>query len=155
MMNGDKKISELLDSYKKPLKKLFKYDKSKALTFDKESRSKVENEKDIFVIFNNKKPIFVGQAGGLMTGYKLTQKDLNDKLGQFNSKSAAGTAKFRRVFSTQQNLDEMEQQNIKAETYNLKFQYIKVKENPAMINILELLAIEFAKDNEIELYNFL
>jgi len=32
MMNGDKKISELLDSYKKPLKKLFKYDKSKALT---------------------------------------------------------------------------------------------------------------------------
>ena len=28
-MNGDKKISELLDNYKKPLKKLFKYDKSK------------------------------------------------------------------------------------------------------------------------------
>ena len=76
-------------------------------------------------------------------------------MGQFNSKSAAGTAKFRRVFSTQQNLDEMEQQNIKAETYNLKFQYIKVKENPAMINILELLAIEYAKDNEMELYNFL
>ncbi|MDN8848439.1 hypothetical protein Q0M30_16495, partial [Staphylococcus aureus] len=74
---------------------------------------------------------------------------------QFNSKSDAGTAKFRRVFSAQQNLDEMEQQNIKAETYNLKFQYIKVKENPAMINILELLALEYAKDNEIELYNFL
>ncbi len=155
MMNGDKKISELLDSYKKPLKKLFKYDKSKALTFDKESRSKVENEKGIFVIFNNKKPIFVGQAGGFMTGYKLTQKDLNDKLGQFNLKSDAGTTKFRKAFSAQQNLDETEQQNIKAETYNLKFQYIKVKENPAMINILELLAMEYAKDNEIELYNFL
>ncbi|MDT3978051.1 hypothetical protein RPO28_06010, partial [Staphylococcus saprophyticus] len=107
-MNGDKKISELLDNYKKPLKKLFKYDKSNACAFDKESRSKVEGQKGIFVIFNNKQPIFVGQAGAYMTGYKITQKDLNDKLGQFNVKSDSGTARFRRVFAEQNSLDEAE-----------------------------------------------
>ena len=154
-MNGDKKIAELLDDYKKPLKKLFKYDKSNALNFDKESRNKVQEQKGIFVIFNNKKPIFVGQAGGFMTGYKLTQKDLSDKLAQFNLKSDAGTAKFRRGFVAQNNLDESELKNIKAEDYGLKFQYIKVKGNPSMINTLEILALEYAKDNDIKLYNFL
>ncbi|SCS39666.1 hypothetical protein [Staphylococcus caeli] len=154
-MNGDKKIAELLDDYKKPLKKLFKYDKSNALNFDKESRNKVQEQKGIFVIFNNKKPIFVGQAGGFMTGYKLTQKDLSDKLAQFNLKSDAGTTKFRRGFVAQNNLDESDLKNIKAEDYGLKFQYIKVKGNPAMINTLEILALEYAKDNDIKLYNFL
>ncbi|PHK48899.1 hypothetical protein [Staphylococcus edaphicus] len=154
-MNGDKKINELLDTYKKPLKKLFKYDKSNALTFDKESRNKVEGQKGVFVIFYNKKPIFVGQAGGYMTGYKLTQKDLNDKLAQFNLKSDAGTARFRRVFAEKNNLDETEVKEIKAETYGLKFQFIKVKGNPAMINTLEMLALEYAKSNDIALYNFL
>ncbi|NWK85139.1 hypothetical protein HYE69_10015 [Staphylococcus sp. GSSP0090] len=154
-MNGDKKINELLDDYKKPLKKLFKYDKSNALTFDKESRSKVEDQKGIFVIFNNKQPIFLGQAGGYMAGYKITQKDLNDKLAQFNLKSDTGTARFRRVFAEQNGLDEAEAKEIKAETYGLKFQFIKVKGNPSMINILEMLALAYAKENDINLYNFL
>lgn len=154
-MNGDKKISELLDNYKKPLKKLFKYDKSNACAFDKESRSKVEGQKGIFVIFNNKQPIFVGQAGAYMTGYKITQKDLNDKLGQFNVKSDSGTARFRRVFAEQNSLDEAETKEIKAENYGLKFQFIKAKGNPSMINILEILALEYAKENDINLYNFL
>ncbi len=66
-MNADKKLSELLEDYNKPLKKLFKYDKSKALTFDKETRSEVQEQKGVFVIFKNKKPLYVGQAGGFMT----------------------------------------------------------------------------------------
>ncbi|WP_251517346.1 MULTISPECIES: hypothetical protein [Staphylococcus] len=153
-MNGDKQVSTLLDEYKKPLKKLFKYDKSKALKFDKESRSEVVNQKGIYVIFKNKSPLFVGQAGGYMTGYKLTQKDLNDKLAQYNLKSTAGTAKFKRTYVQDQKLDESEVNNIKAEEQNLRFQYIKVKNNPAMINLLEVLALEYAKDNKIDLYNF-
>src|SRR5699024_6299929 len=95
-MNGDKKLEAFLEEYKKPIKKLFKYDKSKALTFDKESRSSVEDQNGIFVIFKNKEPLYVGQAGGFMTGYKLTQKDLNDKLAQFNLKSDVGTSRFRK-----------------------------------------------------------
>lgn len=90
-----------------------------------------------------------------MTGYKITQKDLNDKLGQFNVKSDSGTARFRRVFAEQNSLDEAETKEIKAENYGLKFQFIKVKGNPSMINILETLALEYAKENDINLYNFL
>ena len=41
-MNGDKKLTSLLETYNKSLKKLFKYDKSKALKFDQDSRSKVK-----------------------------------------------------------------------------------------------------------------
>ena len=37
-------------------------------------------------------------------------------------------------------------QSYKAEDYNLKVQYIEVKENPALINILETLALEYAKE---------
>lgn len=90
-----------------------------------------------------------------MTGYKLTQKDLESKLSQFNLRSDAGTARFRKAYIEQHNLDESELKNINAEEQNLKFQYIKIKENPAMINILEILALEYAKENEIELYNFM
>ena len=90
-----------------------------------------------------------------MTGYKITQKDLNDKLGQFNVKSDSGTARFRRVFAEQNSLDEAETKEIKAENYGLKFQFIKVKGNPSMINILEILDLENAKENDINLYNFL
>lgn len=97
----------------------------------------------------------MGQVGGYMTGYKITQKDLNDKLGQFNVKSDSGTARFRRVFAEQNSLDEAETKEIKAENYGLKFQFIKVKGNPSMINILEILALEYAKENDINLYNFL
>lgn len=153
-MNGDKKLTSLLETYNKSLKKLFKYDKSKALKFDQDSRSQVKEQKGVFVIFNNKQPLFVGQAGGYMTGYKLTQKDLNDKLAQFNSKSEAGTAKFRKAFLEQQNITEIESKDFRAEDYQLKFQYIKVKGNPALINLLEILALEYAKENDIKLYNF-
>ena len=37
--------------------------------------------------------------------------------------------------------------------YNLKFQYVNVKDEP-FINVLEILAIEYAKDKGYELYNF-
>lgn len=153
-LNGEKKINALLDDYQKQLKKLFKYDKANALSFDNESRSKVAEQKGVFVIFENKKPIFVGQAGGFMTGFKFTQKDLSDKLGQFNSASDAGTAKFRKAYLAHHGLDESETKNIKASEKNLKFQYIKVKDNLAFINILEILALEYAKQNKINLFNF-
>lgn len=153
-MNGDKKMATLIEDYNKPLKKLFKYDKAKALKFDADSRSKLQDQKGIFVIFEDKQPLFVGQAGGYMTGHKLTQKDLSSKLAQFNSKSDAGTAKFRKTFIEQHHFQEVESQDIRAEAYNLKFQYIKVKGNPSMINLLEILALEYANENEIGLYNF-
>lgn len=153
-MNGDKKLATLLETYDKSLNKVFKYDKSKALNFDNDSRSKVKEEKGIFVIFHNKQPLFVGQAGGYMMGYKLTQKDLNDKLAQFNSKSESGTAKFRKLFLEQQKITEIETKDFRAEDYHLKFQYIKVKGNKALINLLEILALEYAKENDIALYNF-
>ena len=40
------------------------------------------------------------------------------------------------------------------EDYNLKFQYVNVKDEPTFINVLEILAIEYAKDKGYELYNF-
>src|SRR5699024_2285663 len=104
-MNGDKKLEAFLEEYKKPIKKLFKDDKAKALTFDKESRSSVEDQNGIVVIFKNKEALYVGQAGGFMTGYKLTQKDLNDKLAQFNLKSDVDTSRFRKAYVAHQNLD--------------------------------------------------
>ena len=57
-LNGEKKINALLDDYQKQLKKLFKYDKANALSFDNESRSKVAEQKGVFVIFENKKYIY-------------------------------------------------------------------------------------------------
>ncbi|RIL86817.1 hypothetical protein BUY23_03260, partial [Staphylococcus cohnii] len=51
-------------------------------------------------------------------------------------------------------LDEAEMKNIKANEKKLKFQYIKVKDNLAFINILEILALEYAKKNKIKLFNF-
>ena len=153
-LNGEKKIDTLLEDYNKQLKKLFKYDKANALAFDNESRSKVAEQKGVFVIFENKTPIFVGQAGGFMTGFKFTQKDLYDKLGQFNSASDTGTTKFRKAYIEHHGLDEAEIKNIKANEKKLKFQYIKVKDNLAFINILEILALEYAKKNKIKLFNF-
>lgn len=153
-LNGEKKINDLLEDYNKQLKKLFKYDHSKALTFDNDKRSKVRDQKGVFVIFENKTPIFVGQAGGFMTGYKLTQKDLYDKLGQFNLASDTGTAKFRKAYIEQHELDDSELKHIKAVEKDFKFQYIKVKENRAFINILEILALEYAINNNIKLFNF-
>ena len=42
--------------------------------------------------------------------------------------------------------------DITADKYGLTFQYIKVKDEPAFINVLEILALEYAKG--YELYNF-
>src|SRR5699024_4713549 len=90
---------------------------------------------------------------GFMTGFKFTQKDLYDKLGQFNSASDTGTTKFRKAYIEQHGLDEAEMKNIKANEKKLKFQYIKVKDNLAFINILETLAFNYAKKNKIKLFN--
>ncbi|MBI6058132.1 hypothetical protein H8J75_17030, partial [Clostridium perfringens] len=51
-------------------------------------------------------------------------------------------------------LNEDDIKSITAEDYGLKFQYVNVKDEPAFINILEILALEYAKDKGYELYNF-
>ena len=52
------------------------------------------------------------------------------------------------------NLDQSDLKSITAQEHSLTFQYIKVKDEPAFINILELVALEYAKDKGYELYNF-
>lgn len=155
MMKGNKKIAELLALYDKKLSKLFKYNKKKALTFDKESRLQLQGKFGIYVIFNaHKKPVFVGQAGGYLNNNQRAKKDLCDKLGQYNLKSDAGTLRFKKAYAQANDLVADDAKAIRAEDYNLKVQYIEVKENPALINILETLALEYAKENDLELYNF-
>lgn len=155
MMKGNKKIAELLALYDKKLSKLFKYNKKKALTFDKESRLQLQEKFGIYVIFNaHKKPVFVGQAGGYLNNNQRAKKDLCDKLGQYNLKSDAGTLRFKKAYAQANDLVADDAKAIRAEDYNLKMQYIEVKENPALINILETLALEYAKENDLELYNF-
>lgn len=153
-MKGSKKLNQLLEDNEKKLKKLFKYDKKESLSFTKEDREKVEDQYGVYVIFEGKKPIFVGQTGGYVTGYKPIQKDLNTKLAQYNSKSDSGTTKFRKELAKNKNADTSELKEMTAENYGLTFQYIKVKGEPAFINILEILALEYAKEKEIKLYNF-
>src|SRR5699024_217897 len=152
-MKGNKKIAELLELYDKKLSKLFKYNKKKAMSFDKDSRLQLQEKYGIYVIFNaNKKPVFVGQAGGYLNNHKRAKKDLCDKLGQYNLKSDAGTLRFKRAYALDNDLVVDDAKAIKAEDYNLKVQYIEVKENPALINILETLALEYAKEKDFKLY---
>ena len=140
-MKGTKQLDQIKEDNKKQLKKLFKYDKDNALTFSKEDREKVQDKFGVYVIFDKKTPIFVGQTGGYSTGYQLITKDLFNKLGQ------KGLAQKKGV-------NEEDIKSITAEDYNLKFQYVNVKDEPAFINVLEILAIEYAKDKGYELYNF-
>ncbi|MCE3398992.1 hypothetical protein LCC45_16710, partial [Staphylococcus aureus] len=63
-MKGSKKLDSLLEDNKKKLKKLFKYDKKEALAFTKEDREKVKDKYGVYVIFDQKKPVYVGQTGG-------------------------------------------------------------------------------------------
>lgn len=153
-MKGSKKLNQLLEDNEKKLKKLFKYDKKEALSFTKEDREKVEDQFGVYVIFDGKKPVFVGQTGGYSTGYKPIQKDLNSKLAQYNSKSDSGTTKFRRELAKSKKKDISDLKGVTAEEYGLTFQYIKVKDEPAFINILEILALEYAKQENMKLYNF-
>ncbi|BCU51504.1 hypothetical protein ACUW9N_001173 [Staphylococcus auricularis] len=154
-MKADKKIEELLEDYKKPLKKVFKYNEKDAISFEKEDREKVLGKNGVFVIFDEEdEPVYVGQAGGYSTGHRPTQKDLYEKLGQFNLKSDASTNKFKRAFAEDKGLDPEEAKEIRAIDYELNVQFIKVKGNPTFINILELLALEYAKSKDIDLYNF-
>ncbi|MFZ8100864.1 hypothetical protein ACO1GT_04345 [Staphylococcus arlettae] len=154
-MKGNKKIAELLELYDKKLSKLFKYNKKKAMSFDKDSRLQLQEKYGIYVIFNaHKKPVFVGQAGGYLNNHQRAKKDLCDKLGQYNLKSDAGTLRFKRAYALDNDLVVDDAKAIKAEDYNLKVQYIEVKENPALINILETLALEYAKEKDFKLYNF-
>ena len=79
-MKGNKKIAELLELYDKKLSKLFKYNKKKAMSFDKDSRLQLQEKYGIYVIFNaHKKPVFVGQAGGYLNNHQRAKKDLCDK----------------------------------------------------------------------------
>ena len=105
------------------------------------------------MLFLIKTPIFVGQTGGYSTGYQPITKDLFNKMGQYNLKSGVGTTKFKRLSSTK-GVSEDDIKSITAEDYGLKFQYVNVKDEPAFINILEILALEYAKDKGYELYNF-
>ncbi len=76
-------------------------DKDNALTFSKEDREKVQDKFGVYVIFDKKTPIFVGQTGGYSTGYQLITKDLFNKLGQYNLKSGVGTTKIKKKVSTE------------------------------------------------------
>ena len=153
-MKGSKKLNELLEDNHKKLKKLFKYDHKKALAFTPEDREKVKDKFGVYVIFDEKKPVFVGQTGGYSTGYQPITKDLFNKMGQYNLKSGVGTTKFKKGLAQQKGLNEDDIKSITAEDYGLKFQYVNVKDKPAFINILEILALEYAKDKGYELYNF-
>ena len=153
-MKGSKKLNELLEDNHKKLKKLFKYDHKKALAFTPEDREKVKDKFGVYVIFDEKKPVFVGQTGGYSTGYQPITKDLFNKMGQYNLKSGVGTTKFKKGLAQQKGLNEDDIKSITAEDYGLKFQYVNVKDEPAFINILEILALEYAKDKGYELYNF-
>ena len=153
-MKGSKKLNELLEDNQKKLKKLFKYDHKKALAFTPEDREKVKDKFGVYVIFDEKKPVFVGQTGGYSTGYQPITKDLFNKMGQYNLKSGVGTTKFKKGLAQQKGVSEDDIKSITAEDYGLKFQYVNVKDEPAFINILEILALEYAKDKGYELYNF-
>lgn len=153
-MKSTKQIDKMLQDNDKQLSKLFKYDKKKALTFSKEDREEVADKYGVFVIFDNKTPIFVGQSGGYSTGYQPITRDLAYKLGQFNLKSGVGTAKFKKGLAATKTLDVTDTSLITAEALNLKFQYINVKNEPAFINILEFLAIEYAKNKGYHLINY-
>ena len=152
-MKGSKKLNQLLEDNEKKLKKLFKYDKKEALSFTKEDR---KSRGSVWCICDIRwqKPVFVGQTGGYSTGYKPIQKDLNSKLAQYNSKSDSGTTKFRRELAKSKKKDTSDLKGVTAEEYGLTFQYIKVKDEPAFINILEILALEYAKQENMKLYNF-
>lgn len=59
-MKGSKKLNELLEDNQKKLKKLFKYDYKKVLVFILEDREKVKDKFGVYVIFDEKKLVFVG-----------------------------------------------------------------------------------------------
>lgn len=153
-MKGSKRLDQIKEDNKKQLKKLFKYDKNNALSFSKQDREKVQDKFGVYVIFDKKIPIFVGQTGGYSTGYQPITKDLFNKMGQYNLKSGVGTTKFKKGLAQQKGVSEDDIKSITAEDYGLKFQYVNVKDEPAFINILEILALEYAKDKGYELYNF-
>lgn len=67
------------------------------------------------------------------------------KLGQYNSRSETGTTKFRKAYAQNKDLNPNHLKDITADKYGLTFQYIKVKDEPAFINVLEILALEYAK----------
>ena len=67
-------------------------------------------------------------------------------MGQYNLKSGVGTTKFKKGLAQQKGVSEDDIKSITAEDYGLKFQYVNVKDEPAFINILEILALEYAKD---------
>ena len=144
-MKGSKKLNELLEDNQKKLKKLFKYDHKKALAFTPEDREKVKDKFGVYVIFDEKKPVFVGQT---------INSDLYTKLGQYNSRSETGTTKFRKAYAQNKDLNPNHLKDITADKYGFTFQYIKVKDEPAFINVLEILALEYAKNKGYELYNF-
>ena len=153
-MKGSKRLDQIKEDNKKQLKKLFKYDKNNALSFSKQDREKVQDKFGVYVIFDKKTPIFVGQTGGYSSTHQPINSDLYTKLGQYNSRSETGTTKFRKAYAQNKDLNPNHLKDITADKYGLTFQYIKVKDEPAFINVLEILALEYAKNKGYELYNF-
>ena len=93
----------------------------------------------------DEKPVFVGQTGGYSSTHQPINSDLYTKLGQYNSRSETGTTKFRKAYAQNKDLNPNHLKDITADKYGLTFQYIKVKDEPAFINVLEILALEYAK----------
>ncbi|MFG6257507.1 hypothetical protein ACF7UE_11820, partial [Staphylococcus epidermidis] len=104
-MKGSKKLNELLEDNQKKLKKLFKYAHKKALAFTPEDREKVKDKFGVYVIFDEKKPVFVGQTGGYSSTHQPINSDLYTKLGQYNSRSETGTTKFRKAYAQNKDLN--------------------------------------------------
>ena len=50
-MKGSKRLDQIKEDNKKQLKKLFKYDKTNALSFSKQDREKVQDKFGVYVIF--------------------------------------------------------------------------------------------------------
>ena len=116
------------------------------MAFTPEDREKVKDKFGVYVIFDEEKPVFVGQTGGYSSTHQPINSDLYTKLGQYNSHSETGTTKFRKAFAQNKDLNQNHLKDITADNYGFTFQYIKVKDEPAFINVLEILALEYAKN---------
>ena len=72
-MKGSKKLNQLLEDNEKKLKSFLNMIRKNLCHLQKKIE-KVEDQYGVYVIFDGKKPIFVGQTGGYATGYKPIQK---------------------------------------------------------------------------------
>ena len=71
------------------------------MAFTPEDREKVKDKFGVYVIFDEKKPVFVGQTGGYSSTHQPINSDLYTKLGQYNSRSETGKNKGYELYNFQ------------------------------------------------------